>query len=350
MPFVKSIVFRKLTDADFFNINKPKKTEKGGGGQSYIDFPTSAITIDNWKSFFKNIKSSPGLSGPIWKFKTNSLGVKKDSQKIIISQRRSTSISIRSQKLESIQGNRVYTWRPNLTGFPKPDNPQKRSHIYDLHIYIVKLDNDEYWAGWFHTSKPEQNWPINETLNRMFTENAGYLQFDKDVVFDSTDDAWPFRIMQGKSDFILTIKVKNETIKEKILFDEDEISSQNTSPKTKELIRTVRIRNSKAVKKLKTIYDNQCQISGEKYTFKKINGEYYSEAHHLIPLGKGGADSVYNMVILSPLIHRMMHYAKVEELDLKNIKNNRLSIKINNVKHVITWHPEHAKTVKESSF
>jgi len=214
-----------------------------------------------------------------------SLGVRKDSQNITISQRRPASVSIRSQKLESTQGNRVYAWRSNLTGFPKPDNPQKRSHIYDLHIYIVKLENDEYWTGWFHTSKPEQSWPINETLNRMFTENTGYLQFGKDVVFDSSDDVWPFRIIQDKSNFIPTININNETIKEKILFDEDEISSQNTPPKTKELIRTVRVRNSKAVKKLKTLYDNQCQVSGTKYTFKKIDGNYYSEAHHLIPLG-----------------------------------------------------------------
>ncbi|MCY4492215.1 MAG: HNH endonuclease, partial [Thaumarchaeota archaeon] len=74
--------------------------------------------------------------------------------------------------------------------------------------------------------------------------------------------------------------------------------------------------------------------------------EYYSEAHHLIPLGEDGADNVSNIVILSPLIHRMLHYAKVDGLDLNKIKNNKLLIKINGVKHVITWHRDHAKTIK----
>lgn len=349
MHLVDAIVFRKLTDTDFFNINKPKRTEQRGGGQSYIDFPTSAISVENWKSFFKNIEPSSGKNGPIWKFKINSLGVKKDSQEITIAQRRPATVSIRSQKLDSAQGNRVYAWRPNLTGFPKPNNPQNRSHIYNLYTYIVKLDNDEYWAGWFHTNRPERSWSINETLNMMFTENEGYLQFDKDVIFDFADDVWPFRIIEYRSEIIPTVTNRGETIKEKIFFDEDEISSQNMSSKTKESIRTIRIRNFKAVKKLKALYDNQCQVSGKKYAFKKINGKYYSEAHHLIPLGKGGADSAYNMVILSPLIHRMMHYAKIDGFDLKNIKNNKLSIKINNIRHTITWHPDHAKIVKEYS-
>ena len=347
MRFVESIVFRELTNAEFFNINKPRGTERRGGGQSYIDFPLSAITIENWKSFFKSIASINEPSGPKWTFTINSLGTTKGNQEVTISQRRPSSVSIRSQKLASSQSNRIYAWRPDLTGFPEPPEPQKHSHIHNLHVYITKLDNDEYWAGWFHIEEPEQNWPINEMLNRMFVESTGYLQFDNNVAFEPTDDTWPFRIVQDKGDFAST--TKNKIIQEDAFFDEDEILPQNALPKTKELIRKVRIRNSKAVKKLKILYNNQCQISGSKYTFKKTNGDYYSEGHHLVPLGEGGADSVYNMVILSPLIHRMMHYAKVEDFDLRNIKNNKLSIIINNTTYTITWHPDHAKIVEESS-
>ncbi len=45
----------------------------------------------------------------------------------------------------------------------------------------------------------------------------------------------------------------------------------------------------------------------------------------------------------------MMHYAKVDGLALENIKNDKLAIRINGVKHTITWHPDHAKTVKKFS-
>ena len=133
----------------------------------------------------------------------------------------------------------------------------------------------------------------------------------------------------------------------KNFFDDDEIPISGLSPKTRQSITTTRIRNAGAVQKLKALYGNKCQVSGEKYAFKKTNGQYYSEAHHLIHLGKGGADSEYNMVILSPLIHRMMHYANVDKFTLKDIQNGQLPIRINGSQYTIKWHTDHAKTVKK---
>ena len=136
----------------------------------------------------------------------------------------------------------------------------------------------------------------------------------------------------------------------KSYFDNDVIPTSDLPPKTRQSITTTRIRNASAVKKLKALYGNKCQVSGEKYAFKKTDGQYYSEAHHLIPLGRGGADSAYNIVILSPLIHRMMHYADVDKFALKDIRNNMLPIRINGVQYTIKWHPDHAKTVKKINF
>jgi 5-methylcytosine-specific restriction protein A len=48
---VDSIVFRRITPADFFNINKVGGEEQGGGGQSYIDFPVANISILDWRGF-----------------------------------------------------------------------------------------------------------------------------------------------------------------------------------------------------------------------------------------------------------------------------------------------------------
>lgn len=348
---VKQVVFRKLTDADFFNINKLPRTESKGGGQSYIDISTSAVTMNNWREFFKGIPETKGISGPSWTFMVKSLGVVQNPQDIIIGQRRSTSVSIRSQKLSSKESKRVFAWRPDLTDFPKPINPKKRSRIYNLRIYIARLDNNEYWAGWFQASQPEQDWSVNATLNRMFTEDEGYLKFNGGVGFDPSDPIYPFRITTMDStinESIVPTTIRGyEDIHEKSLFDEDEGTIQNAPPVIKEKVRKVRLRNSKAVKKLKQLYGNLCQISGDKFTFRKTNGSYYSEAHHLVHLGRGGADSVYNIVILSPLIHRMLHYAKIEGLDLKRIKDNRLVIKINGENYTITWHPQHAKIVQK---
>ena len=48
------------------------------------------------------------------------------------------------------------------------------------------------------------------------------------------------------------------------------------------------------------------------------------------------------------MIHRMLHYAKVSEINLSKIKNNKLEIKINEEDFQISWHPDHFKTVETS--
>jgi 5-methylcytosine-specific restriction protein A len=183
MEVLNCLIFRKLTDADFFNINKLPGSETGGGGQSYIDFSTTAIPLTKWGRFFARIDRFEGKYGrPGWKVPIKSLGANPDEiQTITIAQRRDASVSIRSQKLRSLESNRVYAWRPDITGFPQPINPRNREHIYDLHIYIAKLRSGEFWAGWYQSSRPENNWPINEKLNQMFLKDEGFIEFNGDV-------------------------------------------------------------------------------------------------------------------------------------------------------------------------
>lgn len=79
------------------------------------------------------------------------------------------------------------------------------------------------------------------------------------------------------------------------------------------------------VDKLKAIYHGNCQICEK--SFIKENGENYSEAHHLIPLSKGGTQKEDNVIIICANHHRMLHYAKEVKID-DRIGNLR-SIKIN---------------------
>ena len=59
-------------------------------------------------------------------------------------------------------------------------------------------------------------------------------------------------------------------------------------------------------------------------------------------------NSYENAIVVSPLIHRMLHYATVSNIDLTQIKKHKLKIKINEKDFEITWHPEHTKTVVKS--
>jgi predicted restriction endonuclease len=81
-------------------------------------------------------------------------------------------------------------------------------------------------------------------------------------------------------------------------------------------------------------YNNKCQIKGCGFTFKKKNGEFYSEAHHLIPLSKGGTQEENNVIILCPNHHRMMHYADVE---IEDFEQNERKLRINADTHIIIY-------------
>lgn len=387
METARYIIFRELTDADFFNINKPRGTERGGGGQSYIDISTTAVSLGNWRAFFHGaVKEVAGIDGPAWEPNLRSLGVARDPQPVKIAQRRDTTVAIRSQKLGTRASNRVHAWRPDLTHFPSPATPSLRGHIDNLRVYIVRLSNDEYWAGWFQKAVPEPGWQTNAKLNRMFSEPEGFLTLRGDVSFDPATPDWPFRVattsgvpasareaagsiplpatkapatspmatdstatgvsaIPSPADAGVDATEDSQT---ESFFDEDEIAQGHKTPEVREAIQRIRVRDRRAVRRLKELYGSRCQVTGEANTFLMRNGRLYSEVHHLIPLGQGGADSLYNMVVLSPVIHRMFHFARVEGLELSKIEGNKLKFKMNTHDYEITWHPDHAKIVEGS--
>jgi len=340
---VDSLVFRRMTYADFRHINKVGGEETGGGGQSYIDFPLQDISLKNWSAFLgKN--TGVGTVGPIWEFQINSLSLKKPIQ-LKIYQRRAQSVCIAAQKIHSRAANRIPSWHPD-NSFPIDYNPISDNLV----IYILKTKDNQFWAGWFLKNEIPKNWLVNDELKLLFEiESGGYIKFNTKVLIDTTNKEWPF--------YFDAKEAKNQVKTEEDV--EEDLLNQDTSPKLEELtakatpevkerIFKIRKRNNQIVKNLKKLYKGHCQISGTEFTFQKKNGKWYSEVHHLIPLGENGSDAYANAIVVSPLIHRMLHYATVSKIDLGRIKDHKLKIKINEKDFVITWHPEHTKTVKKS--
>lgn len=340
---VQSIVFRKLTYADFRHINKSGGEEEGGGGQSYIDFPTKQIPLTQWFEFL-GAKTATGKDGPVWKISINSFGLDKKNR-LKIYQRRTQSVCIASQKIHSRRSNRVPSWNP-VNGFPDDyDHTQQ-----NLVVYIAKFIDGQFWAGWFLADQVPALWVGNRALQDLFTKDAGFIEFSRGLFADTTNKQWPFHFG--------AIELTNE-----IPSDEDvdiELTSQDISPRLQQLIDSrsepelvekvmrIRKRSNKLIRNLKRLYKGRCQITGEKFTFKKPNGEFYSEVHHLIPLGEKGSDSYENTIVVSPLIHRMLHYANVSTIDLDKIVDNKLSITINGVAYVIEWDPRHKSEVDKA--
>lgn len=56
---------------------------------------------------------------------------------------------------------------------------------------------------------------------------------------------------------------------------------------------------------------HQCEVPECKHpTFLKSNGEVYVEVHHILPLEKGGSDTIDNVACLCPAHHCEAHHGK----------------------------------------
>ncbi len=387
MQKVQFVAYRYLTDADYFNIYKPSGTEIGGGGQTYIDFPVDNISIKEWNGFFHQVNGlviTKRAQGNCWKFPIYSIGAIGNKQNLEIYQRRKQSISISSQNINTRRSNRVEAWKP-ASGFPKPNNPNVRKTPRGLAICLVRTDANEIWASWFDPNAKlvfNNNTGLHSKIltidtpghhagdasmldlraeNVLIDETTGAFSIGTPVVVTTSAATTPVVTTSVATTPAATtpaattkapqapVKRKQKTEAEIVesLFAEDEETEEMARAKTMQTVE-VRERNKKAVAGLKQLYKNECQITGNQYAFVKKDGTKYSEVHHLVPLGEGGADKPINLVVLCPMLHRMLHYAEVEGIDLTKIVHDsdgsaQLKITINKKYYVITWHPEHAK-------
>ncbi len=363
---LKELVFRQITPADFFNINKPPGTEDRGGGQSYIDVPVRNVDLDTWHSFFANVEPTVTKSGPLWTVEINSLG-NLGRQEVAIGQRRDASVNIRSQKLLSRSSNRVLAWHPDHGDFPRApadmssaEDPRVIELTAGVRIFILKTGQGEYWAGWLRTEEIQRLAAVDARFEEMLVEPAGHLSFDPAVELDLTSLKDPFGVQphaateaeagvdaEDKPPKKAAYNAKAGRTEEAIAADlfQDDSSSEEVK-KTQKVIETFE-RNRKAVRDLKRLYKT-CQVTGDDFVFSKVNGEPYLEVHHLVPLGEGGSDDPANLVVISAHIHRMLHYAVVEGIDLSKIADDKLDFTINGETFTITWRPEHAKVISDA--
>jgi len=373
MKNVSELIFRQITPADFFNINKKPKKKAKGGGQSYIDVPIKNVDLPTWHSFFGDITPEDTKSGPLWKVDIHSLGGL-GSQEIEIGRRRGASVNIRSQKLFSRNSNRVFAWHPDKGGFPRApanmtsaDDPRVIELAAGVRVFILKTDDHEYWAGWLTTEEVERLSATDARFEVMLSEPAGHIHFKSVVELNEASLRDPFSLHPLETFELADTEVvefpdenlkpgpkNNRPYNAKSGRTEDDIAAElfqddAASSKAKKTEKVIKIfeRNRKAVRDLKKLYKT-CQITGDQYVFPKLNDEPYLEVHHLIPLGEGGSDHPANLVVISAHIHRMLHYANVEGIDLENISDDKLDFTINGESFTITWLPKHVKTITDA--
>lgn len=357
MPRAVKIVHKELTASDFFWINQPGLPR--GGGQSYIDFDTSDITEAEWRGFFSGCTEGEGESGPFWTFSVRNLGSNHVQRDVKLGQRRKTSFSIRSQKLpeHSKGGQRLHAWSPHFSNFPAiPEGITSAEQvpfalISGLRIFLIRDDEDKFWAGWTRLLPPEFEDPQFQT---MFNSKSGLINLNRRYEIAPANANWPFKTITDNVEISERGApiLKNDSPKtlpndEEGLWDPSDFK-ETADANISYSLQKVRKRNQKAAKSVRQLYTG-CQISGDAFVFKTATGKPYLEIHHLIPLGQGGADSPYNMIAVSAHIHKMLHHAEVSPIDLTKINDNSLTISINGQPALITWHPKHANLVLQQN-
>lgn len=350
---VKAIAYRVLTGSDYFNIYKPPGTEQGGGGQLYIDFPTAAVSVSKWRRFFTGVNGvteKTVTNGPRWRCPIRSINVPGTSpQRITIYQRRPQTVCIANQNINSKKACRLAAWHPD-NEFPQPQYPQKRGDPpQGLTVFLVRTYEGSVYAGWLPgpegqclSETTDAEAAIAALIDPDNVEgSAGVIEFDEGTLFLTNDTNRPIFTTQDIED---THNYLDD------LFDEDDESDALADKAERERYQKIRARNRRAVQDLKSLYKYQCQLTGTQFTFLMPSGRMYVEAHHLVPLGDGGADNPFNIVIVSAHIHRMFHYAAVRDFDLKQIAIGTdgwgtLPIVINNTTYTMRWHPDHLAAV-----
>ena len=179
-----SLIYRKITAAEF-NAISDIVVQDNGGGQTYIDFPKGSISDDELNEFFgygEPVRAN-GYTGFRWNFQVHSLSL--DSiQNAEISVRRASSNSLRNQTF----GNRISILEPS-NGFPSDEYDPNEDPII---FYIIKNDNNEFWAGWFYRSEYTSDWFLTLELSKLFYKDCAYIKLECPISFDSSNREWPF--------------------------------------------------------------------------------------------------------------------------------------------------------------
>jgi len=100
-------------------------------------------------------------------------------------------------------------------------------------------------------------------------------------------------------------------------------------PTHRALQETYRIlRDTQLARKVKLLHRNSCQICGE--SMQLSNGERYSEAHHIKPLGRphSGPDEIGNIIVLCPNHHVLLDYGalRIKHENLRGVSIHRIDI------------------------
>ncbi len=255
--------------------------------------------------------------------------------------------------------------RDNRTKAELKNKPKLRPGIYAIieivsYPEIIKDISDEFYLNKSDMNK--ERWKVKIKIIKNLIDSP--IIFDDYIKSVLNEDKYlidgfqrsSMQLLESEFNKIIGLTLVNkESISDKDLIDAEklgndlagitilnEIYKKINIQKKDKLVKA--IERGKIANEIKKYAGYKCQIceviGNTPYTFKKKNGEYYIETHHIIPVSdiENSSLSVENLICVCPNHHRQLHYGNVDiilnsELYIKYlIDNKEVTIKKINLK------------------
>ncbi|MBI1178717.1 hypothetical protein GC207_14890 [bacterium] len=106
----------------------------------------------------------------------------------------------------------------------------------------------------------------------------------------------------------------------------DDLDDDELAPRVKGEISRI-VRDTKIVREIKALHNHTCQLCGLRLELSP--GTFYSEGHHLMPLGKphNGPDKKSNIVCVCPTCHVKLDYrtVKIQTKQLRVLSGHKIA-------------------------
>lgn len=166
-----------------------------------------------------------------------------------------------------------------------------------------------------------------------YTESGARIQPAQKYLAKINDDLFKLMASYFKIDSAIekTNKISETIVREGDIEEQITKSNQGVPERIQTTVNRI-IRDTTLIKRMKSKYNNQCQICGKSIKF--ADGKFYSEGHHLKKLGgiHQGPDIEENIIILCPNHHVEFDYGviaidpfskKIIHKDQKNSFHNK---------------------------
>lgn len=179
---IDSIFVRNISATDLCNMERrPGTGPTGGGGQTYIDVPLSNIGFPKLAKFL-GITSEYMQTLPSIELNVHPIGVGEASTLEFASRggENADRYRITNQNRHAAGNQRHSSWT-ETNGFPiLAVNPERASDVpaeivSNLKIFIIKMTDGNYYAGYVNSDTIPDDWPSSNNLNEIFNVNAAKI-------------------------------------------------------------------------------------------------------------------------------------------------------------------------------